>query len=144
MKKLSRTACGLLLINVAFGADPGSLEFRGGRIGVPPLSLSESIAKGATTTKPFQFGTGLPSYSDLGDSPNLSPNLVPRPTPNVNRPELPRSTRLPHVSRSFGMPIIEPGDAVDYRMTIVPPNPTIDFKLVIKDPTPAAERKSPE
>jgi hypothetical protein len=40
------------------------------------------------------------------------------------------------------MPILVPGNAVDYKLTIVPPDPSVDFKLVIKDPTHARERAS--
>ena len=140
MKIVPFAVCALTSFVVGNGADPSALTFRSDRIGIPPLSLSESIAKGATTPKPLQFGAGLPAYSDRGDS-TRSPLLVPPAIPNVLRREPSRSTRLPYVSRGSGMPILEPSEAVDYKMTVVPPNPAIDFKLVIKDPTPGVERQ---
>jgi hypothetical protein len=40
------------------------------------------------------------------------------------------------MSRTHGMPIIEPREGVDYKMIVVPPDPSIDFKLTVKDPSP--------
>ena len=136
MKTFFSTSIALLVCCVLHGADPASPAFGGERIGVPPLSLAEIIAKNAVTTKPFQFGTGLPAYSAVENRPNLSPNLVPRPPSDLAQREASRSVRSPRVSRASGMPIIEPSDIVDYKLTIVAPDPSIDFKMILKEPAP--------
>jgi hypothetical protein len=142
MKTLWAATAALASLSPALAADPAPLHFPSERIGVPPLSLSESIADGTTSTRPLEFGGGLPSYSAHGQSIVLSPQLVPRTTPNVLRREAPRSSQAPRISRSSGMPIIEPSDAVDYKMTIIRPDPNVDFKLVIKDSTPEARQET--
>ena len=138
MKKLFPSSLGLLVHGIVCGADPNSLAFGGERIGIPPLSLTETIAKSAVPPKPFQFGTSLPSYSALEDRLKLSPDLVPHARPNF-APPASRPTRQPRVSRASGMPILEPNDAVDYKLTIVPPDPSIDFKMIVQNPTPKSQ-----
>ena len=123
----------------AFAAETPSMKFGGERIGIPPLSLSERLAQ---QPQPMQavpkFGTPLPQAT-TGTEP-LSPQLVPRTVPDLDHVKASRAAPRPRVSRSSGMPIIEPSDAADYKLTIVPPNPSIDFKLVIKDPGSAVEK----
>jgi hypothetical protein len=129
----------------ASAADPSVLKFGDERIGVPPLSLAETLAQGATPMKPSQFGAGVPRYANGAESPPVSPNLVPRSTPSLKELETSRLglARTPRVSRSSGMPIIEPSETVDYKMRIIPPNPAIDFKLVIIDPgVPTDDKKA--
>jgi len=123
----------VLLVVQAMAGDAGSLRFGGERIGVPPLSLSESIADRASTLRSPQFKTTLPEAKEF-ESPSLSPKLLPRTTPEIPPPFNAHKPRVPRVRRDSGMPIIVPSDAVDYAMKVVPPDPDVDFKLVIKDP----------
>jgi hypothetical protein len=120
----------VLLVAHAIAGDAGALRFGGERIGVPPLSLSESIADRTSTLSSPRFKTTLPEAKEF-ESPSLSPKLIPRTTPEIPSPFKPRA---PRVRRDSGMPIIVPSDAVDYAMKVVPPDPDVDFKLVIKDP----------
>ena len=122
----------------AFAAEAPSLQFGGERIGVPTLSLSERLAQKPPMQAAPKFGTPLPQAT-TGTEP-LSPQLVPRTVPDLDPLKASRAAPRPRVSRSSGLPIIEPSDAVDYKLTIVPPNPSIDFKLVIKDPGSAVEK----
>ena len=130
-----------LLLVPAVAADPSALKFGGERIGVPPLSLSESITSGSTRTlhRP-PFLTTLPEDSTSPELPHFSPKLLPR-----TRPSMPRVTkdpsRSPRVDRDSGMPVIIPNEAVDYAMKVIPPDPNVDFKLVIKDP--GKDRRAP-
>ena len=129
-------------IGQVFAAEVPSLKFGGERIGIPPLSLSESIAQRPPTLTTPKFGTQLPDFAHGTEPAPLTPQLVPRLTPDPKRLETSRPTPQYRVSRSSGMPVLEPSDAVDYKLTIVPPDPSIDFKHVIKEPSPAGE-KSP-
>jgi hypothetical protein len=122
----------------AFAAEAPSLQFGGERIGVPPLSLSKSLAQRPLTSGTPKFGPNLPQFST--EPAPLARELVPRTTPDLKSLESSRREPRNRVSRRSGMPIIEPSDAVDYKMTIVPPDPSIDFKLVIKDPGPVVEK----
>ena len=115
----------------ASAADPNALKFGGEQIGIPPLSLAESMASSAT---PPLFRSRLPASSDETESPKLAPKLLPRTVPDLMRKSMPRNPRSPQVSRHHGMPVITPSEAVNYAMTIVPPNPKIDFKIVVKEP----------
>lgn len=137
MKNLVASALAVLTLGIASAADSSTLKFGGERIGVPPLSLAESLAQSAKNATSPDLGTGLPRLAPGSDSPSLSPQLVPRVTPSLKQLENARAATAPRVSRASGMPILEPSDAVDYKMTIVPPDPTIDFKLAIKNPMPA-------
>jgi hypothetical protein len=132
------TLVAFLGVGGAFAAETPSLQFGGERIGIPPLSLSEHLAQRSPAQTPPKFGTTLPQATTGTES--LSPQLVPRTVPDLDSVKTSRAAPRPRVSRSSGMPIFEPSDAVDYKLTIVPPNPSIDFKLVIKDPGPAGEK----
>src|SRR5687768_3657344 len=131
MKTLFLCASTFAFLSSASAADPDALKFGGERIGIPPLSLAESVANRAT---PPLFRSRLPAYSDESEPPKLAPKLVPRTVPDGLRKSMSRHPRSPEVSRRSGMPVITPSDAVDYAMTIVPPDPKIDFKIVVKDP----------
>jgi hypothetical protein len=133
MKTLVLCASGLVFLGSAYAADPGLPKFGGEQIGVPPLSLRESIRSNKNDTNLLPSAPGMQARSDSLESPELSPKLLPRVTPPV-MPSTPRNPRAPRVSRDGGMPIILPSEAVDYAMTIVPPDPTVDFKMVIKEP----------
>ncbi len=138
MKPHSFAIAVLLGIGCAVAAEPPSLQFGGERIGLPPLSLSERLAQQPPMQTRPKFGTTLPQAA-TGTEP-FSPQLVPRTGPDLDQLKSSRAAPRPRVSRSSGMPILEPSDAVDYKLTIVPPNPSIDFKLVIKDPGPADDK----
>ena|SRR5688572_727928 len=104
--------------------DPSTLTFNREALKLPPLTLSDLIAKPAPS---LSFAApGLPV------APQITP---PRPTPRG-----PRTTQLP---------IVEPDPSVDYKMVIVPPNPEIDFKMAVKVPVtpepkePAAAKSAP-
>ena len=131
------TAAPLIAVGSTFAAEAPALGFGGERIGVPPLSLAESIAQGAAGHSSLPFSAKSPHASRPETLP--TPNLIPRITPEPRQLEKSRVAKSPRVSRSFGMPIIEPSDAVDYKLTIAPPNPAVDFKLVIRDPPPPQE-----
>lgn len=128
MKTLFLCACALAIIGRASAADADALKFGGERIGIPPLSLAESLTSSATSPL---FRSRVPAHSEW---PRLAPKLLPRTVPDVMRKSMPRNPRSPQVSRSSGMPVITPSDAVDYAMTIVPPDPKMDFKIVVKEP----------
>jgi hypothetical protein len=137
------TAAALIAVGKILAAETTALRFGGERIGIPPLSLTESLARGAAGAGSLLPGANLPPASGL-ESLASAPNLLPRTTLESRRRETLQPGHLPRVSRRSGMPIIEPGDAIDYKLVIVPPNPGVDFKLVIKDPRPTgklAERK---
>jgi hypothetical protein len=136
MKMIRFVIVGLSSLCVLRAADFPLSKFPNERIGLPPLSLSESIAKGVATPKPLQFGTGFPSYSALADPPNVAPGFLPSAVGMVAMRESTRNRKAPRVSRAWGMPIIEPNNTVDYALIIVPPDPSIDFKMVLKEPTP--------
>ena len=138
MKAHFITLVAFLGVRGAFAAETPSLQFGGERIGIPPLSLSERLAQQPPLPTKPKFGTTLPQAT-TGMEP-FSPQLVPRTAPDLDHVKTSRAAPRPRVSRSSGMPILEPSDAVDYKLTIVPPNPSIDFKLAIKDPAPAAEK----
>jgi hypothetical protein len=142
MKTPFVAAYGCFLLGLSAGAaDEGALKFGGEQIGVPPLSLSASVANSVSAPNSNPLDAGLPRNMEGKDAPSISPNLIPRTIPNMMR-KLPRqSPQSPNVTRASGMPILIPSDAVDYKMTIIPPDPTIDYKLVIKDPGPAAEKE---
>jgi len=111
------------------------MRFGGERIGLPPLSLADSIAQSAITPKPFQFGARLPRYAVGNDAPSAAPDVrSPSSAEEHLKRDDVRNRRSARVSRSSDMPIIEPDSTVEYALTIVPPNPAIDFKMVIKAP----------
>jgi hypothetical protein len=128
-------AVGIASSTPSFGGDISPPTFPPATIGIPALSLSEAIAVGAAGSESLQFGTRRPSSITNSDGPPLSPQLVPRLTPDPKRGSA--ASGLPRVNRALGMPIIEPNERVDFKMRIVPPNPSLDFKLLIKDPSPA-------
>jgi hypothetical protein len=130
MKTFPVLGSALACMSIGLAAEPAQLTFGGERIGVPPLGLAESAKHGANTNS-RKFGTMIPFESDRAESRAFSLNLMPR-SPSLRR--LPSEPRTPHVSRSSGMPIVIPNEAVDYAMTIVPPDPTIDFKLIVRAP----------
>jgi hypothetical protein len=132
-------AAAILVSSGAFAAEPADLEFKNERIGVPPLSLADSIARGAVTPKRGPLSTVSPGTPADSDSRPLSPSLVPPRPRSMTASETNRAAGRPGVDRSSGMPIIIPSDAVNYTMTIIPPNPAIDFKLKMKDPTPESQ-----
>jgi hypothetical protein len=143
MKTPLAAAFAFILLRSALAADPEALLFGSERIGVPPLSLSESIVKLTTLSQPGPFDRFLPGYSTRANSTSLSPSLIPLTgRPNIMPLKKARAARSPQVSREHGMPILVPGTAVDYKLTIVPPDRSVDFKLVIKDPTHARKRAS--
>jgi hypothetical protein len=134
MKTLLSAAFGLLTIGVAPAADPDPLHFGSERIGVPPLSLLEGSRAIGPSTGRHRFGTDVPTYSAPHGREGPALNLIPRSGPNLESLKANRLARAPRISREFGMPIIEPSDAVDYKLTIVPPDPAIDFKMIVADP----------
>ena len=75
----------------------------------------------------------MPTYSANADPADFGPNLLPRTTLNRAPGEALRRAQGPSVSRSSGMPIITPDNAVDYKLVIVPPNPSVDYKMIIRD-----------
>jgi hypothetical protein len=131
-------------VGCAFAAEAPTLQFGGERIGVPPLSLSESLGQRSPMQTTPKFGAKLPQLTTGTEPAPLSPELVPRTVPDLKHLETSRPAPRHRVSRSSGMPILEPSDAVDYKLTIVSPDPAIDFKLVIKDPSPAGEKSPPK
>lgn len=133
--KAPRVVTGFLLpLSFAIAADPSALQFGGERIGMPPLSLAESMANDARTLAQPPFPTTLPEDATPRGRQPLSPKLVPRLSPAVP-PNAKSSSRLPRVDRDSGMPVLIPSEAVDYAMKVIPPDPNVDFKLVIKDPS---------
>lgn len=137
MKNLATAFLAVFTISPVSAADSSTLKFGGERIGVPPLSLTESLASSAKSSGPIGLGPGLPRFAGDPKLPANSPQLIPRLTPSLEQIESARATATPRVSRASGLPIIIPSDAVDYKMTIVRPDPSIDFKLAIKHPAPA-------
>jgi hypothetical protein len=99
-----------------YAADDAALRFGGDQIESPPTSLRESIAP-------------LLSKPSLARAPELLFSLLPRPR-QIAATISPR----PQITRSAGMPVITPSDAIDYKMKIVPHDPNIDPKFVIKLP----------
>jgi hypothetical protein len=138
MKTRFATAVALIAVGKILAAETTALRFGGERIGIPPLSLTESLARGAAGAGSLLPDANLPPASGL-ESLSSAPNLLPRTALEARRRDTLRPGHLPRVSRHSGMPIIEPGDAVDYKLSIVPPNPGVDFKLVIKEPRPTRE-----
>lgn len=136
----------LLTIPPSIAAEMPPLKFGQEKIGVPPLSLAEGLAQNRNQAKPPQFATPLPRPATGDDASPLSPNLLPRKDQIFPRePTLARRSASPRVVRSpWGMPIIEPSDAVDYKMVILPTNPNLDAKMIIKDPTPQTEAPAPK
>jgi hypothetical protein len=134
MKTSLVLASALVAAQSFIGAEPDTNPFPQEKIGVPPLSLSQSLKQPKPAALPPKFGAVIPSVS--GEGSRTPPALVP---PQTSAPvQMEARRRQPTVSRSaWGMPVIEPRDDVDYKMIIVPPNPAIDFKLHVKDPTPA-------
>lgn len=106
------------------------------------MSLSESLAQRPPMPTTPKFGAKLPQFVTGTEPAPLAPELVPRTAPDLKSLEASRPAPRHRVSRSSGMPILEPTDAVDYKLRMVSPNPAIDFKLVIKDPTPASEKSA--
>lgn len=140
MKTRLVTALSLAFLSIGRGADPAPLRFPDARIGVPPLSLRESIAERAGGADALPSGNAIPRFSvnPESQSPALAPRLVPRSPAETLRNNVQRNPR-PRVSRSMGMPVIEPNDSVNCKITIVPPDPNVDFKLVIRNPTPDSQ-----
>lgn len=108
-------------------------SFGGATVGLPPLSLADSLADGTTTLSRFPR-THVSRPADGSRDTVLSPSLIPRTTPTLKELQSAREADRSRVSRSSGMPIIVPNDAVEYAMRIVTSNPAIDFQLVIKTP----------
>ena len=116
---------------LATAADSPLPTFGGEKIGVPPLSLSGSLAPKATSPNSPRAGRAVTDLSDPNAQSVPAPNLG---APLLQRPTLPRPQSAPRISRSAGMPVIEPRDDVDYKLKIVPPDPNIDFKMTIREP----------
>ena len=131
---------GLCILATSFGAtDPGALRFGGERIGVPPLSLRDSMNP-PDAARSLGFGARIPSLLGGDERPR-----APLPTPRVIPDQMrlaPKNT--PRVLRDSGMPVLIPRTDVDYAMKVIPPDPSVDYKLRIKDPGPKPEAEKSE
>jgi hypothetical protein len=129
MKTFFLAASGLAFFASSQAADPGALKFGGERIGVPPLSLRDSLTRSVNPFEAPQSDTGKPAVPNEPEPPIFGPRLGPKSIPDVVR-----NRRTPRVSREAGMPVFIPSEAVNYAMTVVPPDPNVDFKMVLKEP----------
>ena len=138
MKKLLFVTSVLIAINPVPAADAPPPSFPNERIGVPPLSLAEDIARRAGRARMPRVGTVSPTTPDPESkvAPDLLPRILPAPAPEIPRAPAPR------VSRNSGMPIIEPRQDIDYKIVVVTPNPAIDFRLRVIDPAPTPQPAS--
>jgi hypothetical protein len=125
-----RTPCFTLAV-VLSGSALCSAEspkpFGGERIGIPPLSLQESLQQ-SFGSKPLQFNSADPGPTLLGPT-----------GPNLAAFKVAAAARKPRISAGQGMPIIEPNPDVAYSLKVHAPDPAVDFKMLVKDPS-AAEK----
>jgi hypothetical protein len=128
------TAAIYVFLGCVRASEPSALQFGGEKIGVPPLSLADSIARGNLALKAPRFGAQVPQFARGPEAPGVPPALIPPATPNTRQLGTSKLASSPRVSHSSGMPIVEPRTDIDYKLRIIAPNPAIDFKLAIKDP----------
>jgi hypothetical protein len=125
-------------------SEPSAYQFGGEKIGVPPLSLADSIARGNLSLEAPKIGAQVPQFARSPDSPGVPPALVPPATSSTRKLGASKLASSPRVSQSSGMPIVEPRTDVDYKLRVIAPNPAIDFKLAIKDPGPKEKPDYPK
>lgn len=129
-------ACGLIgWLTALSGAEGNIPKFGGEQIGVPPLSLSESIRQRSIMPRGHSFGSTLPRSTDGLPTP-LAPNLIPRAFPTLEERAARASRPTPRVTRESGMPVVVPDDRVVYSMRVTPPDPSIDHKIIVVNPSP--------
>lgn len=104
-------AGGVTTFTVAGWAASPPLRFDHRAATLPPLSLAE------ITRQPGPALTLAPERS----AARLSP---PRSNPRDRVRSDPR----------WPMPVIKPGDGVDYKMVMIPPDPAVDYKMEMKSP----------
>lgn len=129
----------IVLLRCVCASEPPSLRFRGEQIGVPPLSLAESLTRGIPATDPARLRADVPQFAPVADLTPAPLALLPRALPDFRQLETARRRPSPRVSSTSSMPIVEPREDIDYKLKIVAPDRTVDFKLVIKVPATAPD-----